>query len=58
MPIVAYGVSVFVTVEAMTPGSSESRGAGGGHDEATSQRRVVSLKRGNNSETFCIVLFF
>ena len=46
-----------MTVEAMTPVFSESRGAGGGREEAAPERRVVGLKRGTNSENFCIVLF-
>ena len=47
-----------MTVEAMTPVFSESRGAGGGREEADPEGRVASLKRGANSETFCILLFF
>ena len=47
-----------MTVEAMAPVFSESRGAGGGREEAVPQGKVVGLKRGNNSENFCIALFF
>ena len=47
-----------MTVEAMTPVFSESRGTGGRREEAASEGRVVGLKRGTNSENFCMVLFF
>ena len=47
-----------MTVEATTPVFSESRGAGGGREEAAPEGRVVGLKRGTNSENLCIVLFF
>ena len=42
----------------MTPVFSESRGAGGGREEAAPEGGVVGLKRGTNSENFCLVLFF
>ena len=47
-----------MTVEAMTPVFSESRGAGGGREVAAPEGRVFGPKRGTNSENFCIVLFF
>ena len=47
-----------MTVEAMVAVFSESRGSCGGREEAAPEARVVGLKRGTNSETFCTVLFF
>ena len=55
---VAQGVTVFVTVEAMTPVFSERGGAGGRREEAAPDGRVVCLKRGTNSGNFCTVFFF
>ena len=41
MPTVAQGVSVFVTVEAMTPVFAESKREGGGREEAAPEGKVV-----------------
>ena len=51
-------VRVFVTTKAMPPVFSESGGAGGGREKGASERRVVGLKRGANSENLRIMILF
>ena len=50
-------MSVFVTVQAVSPVFPEGSRAGGGREEAAPEGGVVGLKRGTNREIIRIMMF-